>query len=352
MGILKKPYQPEYFNFDESLLAQLAHEYGVSRSLRLCPILLDGDYCTLVDVRSATSKKMILEADGRWLFLKQMPWYCDDATVEFAVDWQNALSAASFSVPGILRTAEGRQILRSGGARLMLFEYVRGARYQARPEEYRAAAATLATLHSLPGPDEGPRSDAFQDAVEHARLACESLPGAPALSEAMDEAEAVLRSWEMQAARLGWEELPRRAVHGDYSPWNLVFSETGEVMAVLDFDNAHMGPVIRDVMEAVLTFCCVRYASDSTTFSADIPDPLPQARAQEMLASYESVRSLSARERECAAFAAGAVALEIVCLGLIRGDYEPGSAGRLLAWAKGVQEDVQHLLSRTAGGTR
>ncbi|MEW1639858.1 phosphotransferase [Streptomyces sp. NPDC093801] len=352
MGILKKPYQPEYFNFDESLLAQLAHGYGIAQSLRLCPILLDGDYCTLVDVRSATSKKMILEADGRWLFLKQVPWYCDDETVEFALAWQNALSAASFRVPGILRTAESAQVLRSGGARLILFEYVQGSRYQARPEEYRAAAATLATLHSLPGPDEGPRSDAFQDAVEHARLARKSFPDASALVEVMDEVEEVLRSWEMQAAQLGWEELPRRAVHGDYSPWNLVFSEMGEVTAVLDFDNAHLGPVIRDVMEAVLTFSCVHYARDSTTFAADIPDPLPRVRAQEMLASYESVRSLSTRERECAAFAAGAVALEIACLGLIRGDYEPGSAGRLLAWAKGIQEDVQHLFSRTAGSTR
>ncbi|MEU4583280.1 phosphotransferase [Kitasatospora aureofaciens] len=342
--VMKKPPQPAYFNFEESLLSQLANEYALADTeMRFCPILLDGDNCTLIDVRSATSKKMVLESSGEWLFLKQIPWYCDDTTMDFALEWQALLADAGFVVPVVRARRSGERVLRTAGCRIVLFDYVWGTRYQDREDQRAAAAAALGRLHSLEGPAQGPRGDAFEAALDHIQLAREVAGHAPSVAIALDQMQDLVNGWHDSAVHHGWHHLPQRAVHGDYSPWNLVYHDDGQVAAVLDFDNAHRGPVVRDLVEALLTFCCVRYAHDSTSFAATPPTSLPQDQARVMLRAYERERTLTSEERNCAADAAGAVAVELVCLGLIRGDYPAALVDQLVSWAADVRQDAANL---------
>ncbi|MFD5485776.1 phosphotransferase enzyme family protein [Streptomyces virginiae] len=347
--VMKKPPRLAYFNFEESLLSQVAHDYSLADNIRFCPILLDGDHCTLIDVRSATSKKMVLESSGEWLFLKQIPWYCDDQTMDFALEWQVQLAGSGFSVPVVRQRRSGERVLRVTGNRLVLFDYVWGTRYQGRQDEQVAAAACLGRLHSLEGPSTGPHGDAFDTAADHIQLARELVGEAPSVSSALDRMQLLVDSWRDHATLHGWHNLPQRAVHGDFSPWNLVYHPDGQVEAVLDFDNAHLGPVIRDLVEALLTFCCVRYAHDSTSFATTPPDALPVKQATAMLRAYEAERPLTDEEHGCAPEVAGAVAVELGCLGLIRGDYSTDSIEQLISWAVEVRHDVERLfLSRPA----
>ncbi|MEW1724585.1 hypothetical protein, partial [Streptomyces sp. NPDC093109] len=74
MPILPKPAQYGFFTFDGGLLQQLSDAYGLGPLTGFRPILLDGDCCTLIDVRSQTSRKMVIEgSDRKRLFLGPVP---------------------------------------------------------------------------------------------------------------------------------------------------------------------------------------------------------------------------------------------------------------------------------------
>jgi homoserine kinase type II len=78
--------------------------------------------------------------------------------------------------------------------------------------------------------------------------------------------------------------LPRGLVHGDLFRDNVLFSASGEIAALLDFESAHDGGFAYDIMVTVLAWC--------------VGDALDGALASALLRGYESVRPLGAREKD------------------------------------------------------
>lgn len=77
MPAKEKPVFADFFNLDERALGIIGDRYGLTGVDCFLPILLDGEECTLLEVRSATSKKVIVETENGLYFFKQIPWYCD-----------------------------------------------------------------------------------------------------------------------------------------------------------------------------------------------------------------------------------------------------------------------------------
>lgn len=344
---LPKPPRLEGFNFDESLLARIAAVYGFHRIDSLRPLLLDGDHVTLIDVRSETARKMPFVAGGARWFLKEVPWYCDDTTLAFSHAWQSALDCAGLPVAPPRATIDGNTWVRVDGVRLVVMPQVEGRRWSGDPAEACAAAATLARLHLVSPPVGGHAGDPFSAAEAHVDLALQQ--------GVVDETGAARFRKALTCWRGACDTAALRAggVHGDYSPWNLLFgTATGgqgtggaSVVAVLDFDNAHAGPVVRDVAEALLTCCSVRYRGDSTNFAREVHGPL-SATATAMLRSYTALRHLEPMEVAAVGPVAGAVATELACLGLVRADHSPALAPLLTDWACEVAGAVAAAVER------
>ncbi|MEV5985971.1 phosphotransferase [Streptomyces sp. NPDC052051] len=340
MPISAKPDRYGFFAFDGGLLRQLSVAYGLGPLTGFRPVLLDGDHVTLIDIRSQTSRKMIIEtADGDRLFLKQIPWYCEQDTLTLATAWQAQATAAGLPVPRILRTTEGSAWYDIGGSSFTLTEYVPGRRYTGTPHDRAQAARTMALLHSTPADiPNAPSEDAFVGALDHIALA----PVTSASTAALDLMRHAVRSWAAQAAASGWESLTGQLTHGDTNPWNLIYTDTAA--ALIDFDNAHRGPSLRDVAEALLSFCAVRYRQDTTNFAPAVPGLINRGEAADILTAYTQVRALTSVERACLPPAGGAVAVGLVCLGLMRGDYPHVLAHDLARWAARVPDDMTRLL--------
>jgi len=353
MSVMRKPPRPDYFNFDKALVARLADEFRLGDDIAFRPILLDGAACSLIDVRSATSRKMVLRAGGADLFLKQIPWYCDDAQhIRFTQTFQDAAGAAGLPVPHLLRTQDGHGWLEIADAKYTMTRYVPGHRFAYRKAQAIAAAAELARLHRIGPTVETHRQyagsahagDAFRDAAEHVELAREI-----ARERADDQALAALEGLEQCAttareAAAGWESLPGGFVHGDFAPWNLVFAEAPDrsparVGAIVDFDNAHWGVLIRDLAEAVITFGWVAYDGDSSSFAGHLPGAA-QPFVAAMRDAYETVRPLGGPEAACLPHAAVAVGVEILGLGYLRGDYDAGVLADGRRWLAAVSASL------------
>jgi homoserine kinase type II len=103
-------------------------------------------------------------------------------------------------------------------------------------------------------------------------------------------------SFEALSSQVGWlraklrghvarrdTELPSGLIHGDVFRDNVLWSATGEVSAVLDFESASFGHFAYDLMVTVLAW--------------SFRDVLDDGVARAMVAGYESVRPLEPRER-------------------------------------------------------
>ncbi len=353
MSVRRKPATLHYVNFDHALCRRLMNRYGIEEEIVFRPILLDGDVCSLIDVRSETSRKMVLDAGRRRLFLKQIPWYCSREQAAFALAAQESARVAGVAVPKSPRTVDGAPFVVFDDAMFSLSEYVRGRRYEDRQDQDEAAARELARLHAVRPPADvaAPSADAFADAEEHLDLAADLA------RERADTAAGAalrgLRDWlsvsEVQARAAGWSDLEAGLVHGDWSPWNLVYAEAPpiRVVAAVDFDNAHLGPRVRDVAEMVLTFAAVDYAEDSTTFAASLPTSVRRG-VERLLGCYDHAAPLTAVERRCLPTAAAAVAVEILGLGYVRGDFSAAVLASATGWADRVVDRVASAVAALA----
>ncbi|MEW1721079.1 phosphotransferase [Streptomyces sp. NPDC093109] len=273
--------------------------------------------------------------------LKQIPWYCETDALALATAWQTQLTGAGLPVPRILRTTTGGAWFEIAESRFTLTEYVPGRRYTGTPADRAQAGRTMALLHAAKAdvPD-GPTENAFDGAINHIALARDvtDVPNA-----VLDMMEYEVHAWALRADAADWGSLTRQLTHGDTNPWNLIYAAGGPA-TLIDFDNAHRGPSLRDLAEALLSFCSVHYQHDSTNFAAILPGRINRGLAADILNAYTSVRRLAPAESACLPLAGGAVAVGLVCLGLMRGDFPRHMAGDLANWATAVPADITSLL--------
>ena len=124
-----KPVSADFFNFDESTIHLIAQEFMLPELDEFYPILLDGETCGLLEVRSETSRKMIVGSSvtGKKFFLKQIPWYCDDdEKVKFSHDMQLYLAEEGQPVARIQTTKSGGTYWPVNNVKLVLFECIDG----------------------------------------------------------------------------------------------------------------------------------------------------------------------------------------------------------------------------------
>lgn len=328
MPVAQKP--KALTGFDDLHLHALRVAYGLDDVDALLPVIMDGAFASLLDVRTETSRKALLEDElGTW-FVKQVPWYADDeAELARRHALTRQLADRTALVPRTRKTLDGLGWTRIEGAAFEITEYHRGRRFDGSAQQVRAAGSALATLHDCPISHDGPAEDYRLLVAKHVRLA-EEVGAPPRLRAVLRESEARLSG---QLPDDVWHALPQTFVHGDYSPWNAVFGSDG-VLAVVDFDNSDVGSRLRDVVEGVLTAAGVRYQGDSTNFARPFRCELDDELAAAFLGGYlHTTRNpLTEDELSCLGGVVRAVHVELVALAILRGEIDDESADDVAAW--------------------
>jgi Ser/Thr protein kinase RdoA (MazF antagonist) len=353
MPVKEKPRAPSSVGFDERHLRALTDAYGLRGVDAFLPVILDGTHASLLDVRSETSRKALLEDDRGLWFVKQVPWYADqDEHLARRHAAMAELARHTGLVPPFLTSQGGRPWVRVDGAAFEISEYRGGSRFTGSPAQIRAAGSALAAVHdgAVDAAARPPAEDYRDLVADHVRLAREvaaDRAGTPhRLLDVLDEVTAALPGLLPERV---WERLPRTFVHGDYNPWNLVFGTEG-VIAVVDFDNCDTGTRLRDVVEGVLTHAAVAYLGDSTSFAVPFRCDLDERRAGAFLSGYAGAARRPPTEDETAAlpFLVCAVHVELVALAVLRGEVGDESAALVAAWHQDPP-DLRPFLVREGG---
>ncbi len=238
------------------------------------------------------NRNLLIAADGERLVLRRY-----DATPPDEVPWELALlrflSAKDFPTARLVERVDGGLACTLGGRPAALFSFVTG-RHPAcdAPGMVDQVAGVIARLHAvtnglwLPQPrsrmDSRYRLAQFQSWLRERPSASDE----PALVSFAAQVEQFAAAF---AARLAPHEamLPRGVVHHDAHVGNLLCDEAGQIVALLDFDDAHETYLLADV--AVLVDV---WGTDQETRS------FSPVRAAGMVRAYAQHRPLGAAEWE------------------------------------------------------
>ncbi|MBV8687178.1 MAG: phosphotransferase [Alphaproteobacteria bacterium] len=328
-------------------LDAILEAYGLGSRYSTHHVLFERPAPVALGDRTKTARKIFVDTPDGAFFLKQIPWYCDEPSLNrFRHDWTERLHAAGVPVPMPMRTSRGSAWAEVDGARFTLTRAIVGSAWTGGEGEVAAAMRLLASLHAVKPENPGlaTNEDYFDLVADHVTLAQELLeeagsdPGhalaaafAPRLARVRDE-----------AAAAGWRALPRTGIHGDFSPWNIVLSEDGRQALACDFDNADHAQRLHDVAEAMFSFGLLRYQAQSTNFDGAARfRPIEAAAAP--LRAYQRNAPLEPAERACLPAVGEAFAIEVYCLGLMRGDFSLAQLPLMLDELERLRRDLPGL---------
>lgn len=216
---------------------------------------------------SRRAPKLQIAADkGEFLLKRRAPGRDDPHRVAFAQDLQLYLGDHGYPVPGLVGTrTDNNSMLQLNGRIYEMFRFVRGTRDDRTTAAAEQAGLALGWLHRLlerHEPSYAPPTGSYHAATALGG-ALAQIPGMVAAAEPatgrqeLEQRCATLGEIYHDAAErsnaAGIGNWPRRILHGDWHPGNLLYRE-GAVVAALDFDSARIEPRIIDIANAALQF--------------------------------------------------------------------------------------------------
>jgi homoserine kinase type II len=230
--------------------------------------------------RGTVNSNFRLRASGRVLFLRLNEGKRDE-DVAGEVALVTRLRERGLPTPEILRTCDGQAIVQAAGKPATLFPWLDGHEAAPRPAEHDSVAlvgTTLARLHRAGwgmAPAQLPRNHYSIDELER-RL--ESFAGDRRVSDVVTPLRyELIRARRRRASVTG-------LIHQDLFPDNVLVNGAGELVAVLDFEQATFGVLVYDLAVCLNAWCWTGTEID-------------KAAADAVLAAYEKLRPLDMSER-------------------------------------------------------
>ncbi len=310
---------------------QNSHDRGVLDELSRCFNL-----GKVLNVRSplhhsTTSRKVIIEvAKGSYFIKQKAPYASDDNSLRLSGEFQNFLAGyLKDIIPAVISCNDGRLFVEHGTSVYVAMPEVAAQAYIGHPGQVYNAGCALAQIHNL--------SAAFID--QNNELVPEYRSSLGEAKGFINLAAEVSRRGSRDPHRkagldfLGtvvvdygksYDELVERIIaHGDYAPSNLLF-KGDEVAAILDFDNVAYHARIRDLGEAVMTFCGgMNYLGATSSLRTPISTSINFDQARLFLEGYRDNLKIPLNEAEIAHLHNEVVLawVEHMGLGVVRGDF-------------------------------
>lgn len=308
---------------------------------------------------SHTSRKMILlDAHGTSYVLKQKPFYCKSPEHCLAfVHVQQAAAERTQIVPRIVQGADGEHFFSWKGELYFLTPRIRGRVFNGSFSDSEECASAIAHLHdslhdlNLDYASNLPRytlTDSSREARKFVNLML-TQPLAQkepdryrsTADQIMDIVDDVERS--LRAVLVRQPVLMHQWIHGDPGPFNFVMFD-GSVAAINDFDNVGIGSVNRDLAILFITQTAVYYKGATSSLRLPILKRLDSDRLLAMWQAYVRRAVRSTPNAEVLPYEMALHWLELMGLGLVRGDYSIDDVTDALPFARKIVTDAAGIL--------
>lgn len=337
----RKPQGRTFDSFPVEVFRAVVARYPVGELVAVHTVVVEGDRVVLLGEKSETSRKFVLETTTGRYFLKEVPWYCDDAeSIAFSAELANRLADAGLPFPSVLPADDGRAWVDVAGSSFTVSSYRPGGLYDGSEVHRRAVGDCLGRMHTAMRdlPVRPPRHESIRAVVaQHRELVAQVRPDqagpGTGLAALVDDLVAELP-----------DDPGAQPIHGDFIPWNLAHATDGGIRAVYDLDNACGGNPLRDLGKAVATYHLLPYAGTTTVLRrlSDVAPPV-SCGAGPLVEAYQRRRPLTAAEAAVlpayvvAGFAGSAL------LSVVRGEQAGVADGDFRRWLDAVRVVAEHV---------
>lgn len=293
---------------------------------------------------SFTSRKCIIsDLKGKEYFLKRKPQYSlREPQKTRAASLQISLASNLDYVPKIIGTKYGSPYANIGSSFFLLTPFVNGGFFIGRIEQSDACASALGEIHRVASQILDPQKDFIDSTQETLNFISMvkglDFPNNDLKTSVLDEMQILTEQFHStNDGEKGW-------LHGDFSPYNMVFNGN-TVIAINDFDNVTYGPLARDVAECILTHTDINYAGATSSLRAPIRTTIDMSRMIKMLKTYLLTNPISKNELVDFPNQMSLLWLELMSLGLLRGDYSLTDVQKVIPHCKKINETAKQILA-------
>jgi len=319
-----------------TFLPLLEQEYGIKFS--------EGGVDPTLAISFTSQKCVISDLTGQKYFLKRKPSYSlGEPQRSRSALMQSRLSECLSYIPKVIYTKKGSPYARIGEHFFLLTPYIEGDFFMGRLSQSVACASVLGEIHRTASEILPPEDNAFIDSTEETLRFIEMVGRLDFPS--VDLKEIVLKEMRELALKYQATNIGKRGwLHGDFSPFNMIF-RGNQVIAVNDFDNVAYGLLARDVAECLLTHSGVNYAGATSSLRAPIRTTIDISRMKRMLNAYLKSNPISKDELIDLPNQMCLIWLELMALGLLRGDFSLNDVQIALPHCHNIQNEAKKLLN-------
>jgi Ser/Thr protein kinase RdoA (MazF antagonist) len=231
---------------------------------------------------------------------------------------QHSLSRFLPYIPRIIFTKEGSPYAQIGEDFFLLTKYVEGDFFIEKLEQSVNCASALGEMHKT-ALEKLPSQSDFIDSTEETLRFIDMAEGLNFPS--LDLKRSILNKMRESAAKYKATNIGKKGwLHGDFSPFNMVF-KGDQLIAVNDFDNVAFGVLARDLAECLLTHTGINYAGTTSSLRTPIRRTIDSSRMKAMYIAYLEKNPISSSELVDLPNQMVLIWLELMVLGLLRGDF-------------------------------
>ncbi|OIK08265.1 phosphotransferase [Bacillus sp. MUM 13] len=345
----------EYLGLIPDIIFQKIEEIYNLNNYNIYPYTGINDTPVLLNKRSQTSRKVIIESNEALYILKEIPWYADNDNIAAILQVQELLYHQTKMVPKIVRSENGYLIEDIYGKRYFIQEYIKGYSFSGESRECYSAGKFLFELHeqmnlllnadSFHLKSQNPSeisSGVLNLVARHFRKIRTSLN-----KREQGQFHTFLTATNLKIKKIKSDlvklniPIRRSIVHGDFNPNNMTFSSSGTVKSVYDFDNVCYDDPVHDIAEGLINFSMITFRPFSSRFS-NINFTIND-KAIDFLKGYYH-KELDKKHLACLPAIAALISIELIGLGLLRDDWNIDTANQFLLQVDEMKNNLNNVI--------
>lgn len=296
---------------------------------------------------SFTAKKVIIQnlKDKKFYFLKCKPQYASDRnSLRISALFQNKINKSLELAPNIIKTLSGNNFAFWDKNYFFLTEFVSGKEYTGDMLQAKNVAYCLAQIHKL---GLTIKNDFIHLPIQ---LHNTNLGLEKSVMKLNFKNHNLAQNVLYLLKKLNIENKLSNPsciglIHGDPAPFNIVFNDNDQVKVFNDFDNCCFGEMIQDLAACILSFSGINYYANTSSLNIPIQTKLNVDMAHLMLKDYISENQAIKDDLRLLDNALILSWVELMYLGLLRGDFEPKNILDAQDFVDNIRGSVNQILN-------
>lgn len=340
----------------DSIVDYLYILYNMS-NVKVYPYINVNGEAVLLNRRSETSKTLILEFQGKFYLLKEIPWYVNKNQIPEYLELQNYVYMNYKLSPEIIRTKDKELFFVFKEKKYFIQDFVYGENWNKCNIQTYYSAFFLGLYHIESKKCTEKRKKIQRNNIlkstEYMILLLSNFyrnKKELRLNDSKFEINNLLRIARIKS-RLLYKSLTTLGYgeyitlnHGDFNPNNLLFDKGNKVKVVFDFDNSGYDDPISDLAEGLVNFSIVEFRKNSSRYSSIKMEPSEEL-FYAFMNGYFNGNSQKERMLPIISPAIGIVIIRISCLGVLCNCWSIGYAHNIVENIDKITDRVNNLVT-------